>query len=220
MYTVCVVAPAGAVRPDLLAVLEQEELAYIQVPDATALAQLPVDQSPHAVLWDASSSVGDHLSEVADKCRAMHLPLLVALSPETLAQKDFSEVVDDFILCPPRLGELRARVHQALARQAGQTSGETVRVGDLVIDVERYEVHLAGRKVLLTFKEYQLLKLLAMNPGRVYSREALLSQIWGYDYFGGTRTVDVHIRRLRSKIEDADHSFIETVWTVGYRLRG
>ena len=75
-----------------------------------------------------------------------------------------------------------------------------------------------GRKVLLTYKEYQLLVLLASTPGRVYTRDNLLSQVWGYDYFGGTRTVDVHIRRLRSKIEDASHSFIETIWNVGYRF--
>ena len=71
----------------------------------------------------------------------------------------------------------------------------------------------------LRFKEYKLLRLLASNPGRVYTREALRSQIWGYEYFGGTRTVDVHIRRLRSKIEDADNSFIETIWNVGYRCQ-
>jgi DNA-binding response OmpR family regulator len=73
--------------------------------------------------------------------------------------------------------------------------------------------------VLLTFKEYQLLVLLATNPGKVYTREELLTTVWEYDYLGGTRTVDVHIRRLRSKIEDADHSFIETVRNVGYRFR-
>ncbi len=72
---------------------------------------------------------------------------------------------------------------------------------------------------MLTFKEYQLLTLLAANPGRVYTRETLLRNIWEYDYFGGTRTVDVHVRRLRSKIEDDDHSFIETVRNVGYRFR-
>ena len=71
----------------------------------------------------------------------------------------------------------------------------------------------------LTFKQYQLLCLLASNPGRVFTREALLNQIWEYDYYGGTRTVDVHIRRLRSKIYDVEHRFIETVWNVGYRFR-
>ena len=94
-----------------------------------------------------------------------------------------------------------------------------IRAGSLVINPSTYEVSLRGKRVNLRFKEYELLRLLATNPGRVYSREALLSSIWGYDYFGGTRTVDVHIRRLRSKIEDAEHPYIETIWNVGYRFR-
>ena len=89
----------------------------------------------------------------------------------------------------------------------------------LPIYQERYEVTVAGRRVALTYKEFQVLVLLASNPGRVYTREALLSQIWGYDYLGGTRTVDVHIRRLRSKVESPGRSFVETIWNVGYRFR-
>ena len=93
-----------------------------------------------------------------------------------------------------------------------------LRIGELAIDLERYEVTLSGRKVALTYKEFQLLALLASNPGRVYSREVLLSTLWGYDYLGGTRTVDVHIRRLRSKIEASDRVYLETIWNVGYRF--
>ena len=92
-------------------------------------------------------------------------------------------------------------------------------VGGLFIDTNRYDVFVGGRPVLLTFKEYELLKLLALHPGRVFTRNVLLERIWGYQYFGGTRTVDVHVRRLRSKIDDATHSFIDTVWNVGYRFR-
>ena len=88
-----------------------------------------------------------------------------------------------------------------------------------MIDQTRYEVTVSGHRVLLTFKEYELLRLLAQNPGRVFSREELLSRVWGYEYFGGTRTVDVHVRRLRSKVQDANHTFIETVWNVGYRFK-
>jgi DNA-binding response OmpR family regulator len=94
-----------------------------------------------------------------------------------------------------------------------------VRVGDMTINAANFEVSVGGRRVSLRFKEYELLLLMAANPGRVYSREALLNKVWGYDYLGGTRTVDVHIRRLRSKIEDAEHTFIETVWQVGYRFK-
>jgi len=79
-------------------------------------------------------------------------------------------------------------------------------------------VYVGNRKVALTYKEFQLLVSLAGNPGHVYTREDLLSRVWGYDYLGGTRTVDVHIRRLRSKIEDSEHVFVETIWNVGYKF--
>ena len=83
---------------------------------------------------------------------------------------------------------------------------------------QRYEVYLLDKKIDLTYKEYELLKFLASNPNRVYSRDSLLKSVWDYDYFGGTRTVDVHIRRLRSKIDNPTHNFIETQWNVGYKL--
>ncbi|MQG66883.1 MAG: winged helix-turn-helix transcriptional regulator, partial [SAR202 cluster bacterium] len=92
--------------------------------------------------------------------------------------------------------------------------------GDLTINPSNYEVLINNIRVNLRFKEYELLLLLASNPGRVYDRATLLNQIWGYDYFGGTRTVDVHIRRLRSKIENnSENPYIETIWNVGYRFR-
>ena len=93
-----------------------------------------------------------------------------------------------------------------------------IKKGDLVIDCSKYEVKIDDKQVDLTYKEYELLKFLATNPGRVYSRDALLNKIWGYDYYGGTRTVDVHIRRLRGKIEDNKHAFIDTVRNVGYKF--
>ena len=94
-----------------------------------------------------------------------------------------------------------------------------IKVEDLVIDTARYEVWVGSRQVTLTYKEYELLKLLASEPTRVFTRDALLDQVWGYNYFGGTRTVDVHVRRLRSKLEDSTHTFVETVRNVGYRIR-
>ena len=98
-------------------------------------------------------------------------------------------------------------------------SEDIIRCGDLVIDSAKCEVSLGGKSIILTFKEYQLLKFLANNKGKVFTRDVLLDKVWGWDYYGGDRTVDVHIRRLRSKIEDKDHSFIETVRGIGYRFR-
>jgi len=88
-----------------------------------------------------------------------------------------------------------------------------------LINRAKCEVTLAGRVLMLTFMEYELLKFLASNKGRVFTREVLLNKVWGYDYYGGDRTVDVHIRRLRSKIEDLTHTFIETVRNIGYKFR-
>jgi len=94
-----------------------------------------------------------------------------------------------------------------------------VKYGDLVMDLANYTVHISGRPVELTYKEYELLRFLATNRGRVFTRETLLSKVWGYDFYGGARTVDVHVRRLRAKIEDRHTPFIETVRNVGYRFR-
>ena len=122
-----------------------------------------------------------------------------------------------FLPCTPE--EVVLRLKLAMSRHAPVEGANTITHGELVVDCDRYEVTLRGRKLDLTYKEYELLKYLASNPGRVFSREALLRSVWEYDYFGGTRTVDVHIRRLRSKIDDVTHHFIETQWNVGYRFR-
>ncbi|MBI4310867.1 MAG: response regulator transcription factor [Chloroflexi bacterium] len=136
-----------------------------------------------------------------------------------MTRYDHSWGATDFFLLPPRAGEVTARIRQATRQGTAQNGEKVLEAGGLRIDLERYEVFNHGRRVQLTFKEYQLLCLLASSPGRVFSRETLLHQIWEYDYFGGTRTVDVHIRRLRSKVEDPGQTYIETVWNVGYRFR-
>ena len=219
MVTLCIVALSGEPSPQLREALERDGVRHLTVRGREELAGMGFGQSPDAVVLDASTPSLDQATQVAETCRGLRLPLLLALTAETLEVHDFASVGDDFILYPIRPGELIARVRRLLHSNSAQRGEEVVQAGDLTIDLQRYEVSVAGRKVLLTFKEYQLLKLLVSNPGRVYRREELLDQVWGYDYYGGTRSVDVHIRRLRSKIEDAHHSFIETVWNVGYRFK-
>lgn len=146
------------------------------------------------------------------------VPVLVILAEEGLQERDWLRAVNDFVVEPYRNSELAARIHRLLGPASGE-SQNVMSAGDLLIDGDKYQVYLANRPVPLTFKEFELLRFLASHPGKVFSRQALLNQVWGYDYFGGERTVDVHIRRLRSKIEDSQHSFIDTVRNVGYRFK-
>ena len=171
------------------------------------------------VLVDVESLTREQVDQVISYCQHSHLPVLGVAPANRLDGYVTNPSLDDFIVHPYNPQELVKRMDRVLARSREPESNEVVKTGDLVIDIGKYEISLGGRRVILTYKEYQLLVLLATNQGRVYTRDELLQQVWGYDYFGGTRTVDVHIRRLRSKIESANHSFIETIWNVGYRFR-
>lgn len=175
--------------------------------------------SPDAVLLDLASLETATAKRVVEFCRGRKVPVLAAIPGEAVEQYDPALNPDELLVCPASDDELILRVKQAVFRVNGPSGSQTLSVGDITIDLERYEVSAAGRRVTLTYKEFQLLALLASNPGRVYTREALLSQVWGYDYLGGTRTVDVHVRRLRSKVESPGRSFIETIWNVGYRFK-
>ena len=146
------------------------------------------------------------------------LPVFALVSEPTLPVLDSHHEVDDFITGPYDDMELVLRINRLLHKTRGSESGEQIKCNGLTIDLVTCEVTVDGNKVELTFKEYELLKLMAAGKGRVYTRQSLLDKIWGYDYFGGDRTVDVHVRRLRSKIEDATHTYIETVRNIGYRF--
>lgn len=174
---------------------------------------------PDAVLLDLASLDLSEARRAVSRCRERKLPVVAALSREDVSAYDPSLNPDELVICPVSDDEFSIRMQQAVFRVNGPSGSNTLSIGDLTIDLERYEVSVAGRRVTLTYKEFQLLALLASNPGRVYTREALLSQVWGYDYLGGTRTVDVHVRRLRSKVESPGRSFVETIWNVGYRFK-
>ena len=199
--------------------IDQAGLSYQVGHDLPTPADPASGPAADAVLIDQLSLGAVQTRLAIDQCRDLKLPAVVIVPQDRVYDYDASLNPDDFIICPFNPGELLARVQQAIFRLKGPSGQQILKVADLVIDLEKYDVSLAGRRISLTYKEFQLLVLLASNPGRVYSREVLLSQVWGYDYLGGTRTVDVHIRRLRSIIEDPDHSFVETIWNVGYRFK-
>ena len=143
------------------------------------------------------------------------IPLLLWLEESALAAVSSEWGMRDFLLSTASIAEIDVRIKLAL--QSQQNSSTTKLSTGLLIDEASYTAKINGRTLDLTFKEFELLRHLNDNPGRVFSREQLLSEVWGYDYFGGTRTVDVHVRRLRAKLGEHE-SLIGTVRNVGYRL--
>ncbi len=144
-------------------------------------------------------------------------PVIALVFEQEGPRLDMSLGFDDLILAPYRLGELAARLRLARSKVESAVDPDVIRMGPLSVSPATYEVFIRRLPVELTLKEYQLLLFLIQNPGRVFTRADLLDHVWGSDYFGGTRTVDVHIRRIRAKTESAG-DLIETVRGVGYRL--
>ena len=165
----------------------------------------------------SAASIIDIIKELG---RERPIPILALIPKDTLQKdKELPFMVNDFVIEPYETEEIALRVEKALKDTYAVESKDLIRIGNLVIDLARREVTLDGKPLSLTFTEYELLIFLAANSGRVFTREALLNKIWGYDYYGGDRTVDVHIRRLRAKIEWGEHPFIETVRGTGYRFK-
>jgi DNA-binding response OmpR family regulator len=152
------------------------------------------------------------MSRIVDE---IGLPIVIALSVDQLALLEPAGGISDFILSPVDPVELRLRL-QRLTRE--ESSDHVVVFKDLELNTLNYQATLASNPIDLTFMEYELLRFLVENPIRVWSREQLLSKVWGYEYYGGARTVDVHIRRLRSKLGEERASWITTVRSVGYRF--
>jgi two-component system, OmpR family, alkaline phosphatase synthesis response regulator PhoP len=158
-------------------------------------------------------------------CRALRKrdlplePLLLVVSPASLGDLELrDDLFDDFCLYPFQPLELEARLKHLFWRTGRGTRPELVEYGPLVLNLETYQAAIEGRPLDLTYMEYELLKFLASHPGRVFTRETLLSRVWGYEYYGGARTVDVHIRRLRAKLGEEHANLIQTVRSVGYRF--
>ena len=148
------------------------------------------------------------------------LPVILIISEGGLAAVSPDWGVDDILLEAAGPGEVEARFRLALGRlaDAEQADEPEIRHGELLIDEGSYTATVRGRVLELTYKEFELLKYLSQHPGRVFTRQQLLQEVWGYDYFGGTRTVDVHVRRLRAKLGPEHEALIGTVRNVGYRL--
>src|SRR5215468_5582623 len=211
-----VLEPSAEVLPALGLLLHS---VRVLPADASALVEAP---PADVVLVDARRD----LAHAKSICRLLHTtgldcPMLAIVTEGGLAAVSAEWNVDDVILSTAGPAEVEARLRLATGRRAMRTAADApdeIRSGDLSIDEATYSARLRGRVLDLTFKEFELLKFLAQHPGRVFTRAHLLQEVWGYDYFGGTRTVDVHVRRLRAKLGAEHESLIGTVRNVGYRF--
>lgn len=188
-------------------------------PEASALIDAP---DPEALLVDARHD----LIQARDLCRVVRStgvvgPLLAVVTEGGLAAVSAEWGIDDVLLDTAGPAEVEARLRLVAGRLAAagmQADEGEIRAGDLAINENTYSARLRGSPLDLTYKEFELLRYLAQHPGRVFTRDQLLLEVWGYDYFGGTRTVDVHIRRLRAKLGAEHEAMIGTVRGVGYRF--
>jgi DNA-binding response OmpR family regulator len=195
---------------DLLPDLKLEPLAVSSLDHVISI-------EPQVVLVDAAENPGQAWTVVgALRERDTLIPLLVVVERDELERYPWAEVADEFVYPGAPVAELRVRMGM-VRRRSGAGDGSVIRLGPLALDTDTYRVTASGRSLDLTFKEFELLRYLAMRPGRVFTRPTLLREVWGYDFYGGTRTVDVHVRRLRAKLGPAHEGLIETVRGVGYR---
>ena len=206
------VLPALGLLPHQVRVLPAEAAVLVDAPPADA------------VIVDGRRD----LAGARSLCRLLRTtglsaPLLLVLTEGGMAAVAADWGADDVMLDAAGPAEVEARLRLAAGRsrmaQADQEpESSEIRAGDVVVDEVTYSAKVRGRPLDLTYKEFELLKFLAQHPGRVFSRAQLLQEIWGYDYFGGTRTVDVHVRRLRAKLGTEHEALIGTVRNVGYKF--
>lgn len=181
-----------------------------------ALVRLP-DLSPEFVIADGTGDPERAFNVLSVlRTAGSAIPVLVVLLPDNVERFPWQDVADEFV--SPNAGEAEIRLRLEIIRARRGDAGQgVVRLGPVTINVETYQVVADRRPLDLTYKEFELIRFLAQNRGRVFSRARLLREVWGYDFYGGTRTVDVHVRRLRAKLGPEHEHLIETVRGVGYR---
>ncbi len=211
-------APVAA---DLAQALERAGHSYVGVTDeADAERKEPEDGWGGAIIMADRSPDDAYKVAVALRKRDYPLePLLMVLRHDQLGTLELNrDLFDDFVVSPVNERELEVRLKHQQWRLGRGSRPELVEYGDLVLNLETYQAAIAKRPLDLTYMEYELLKFLAQHPGKVFTREALLNRVWGYEYYGGARTVDVHVRRLRAKLGEEYANLIQTVRSVGYRF--
>ncbi len=179
------------------------------------------DRGADLIILDFTSSTSDPVSTVRtikNDRELKHIPVVALVDARDTVNLDFSIGLEDFLVRTDSFDELNTRIRFVMWRLSKVDSKDTIKAGSLVMNLASYSVSLRGASLDLTYKEFELLRFLLTHRGRVFSRDALLRHVWGEEYLGGTRTVDVHIRRLRAKIGPVFDELIQTVRNVGYKM--
>jgi len=205
--------------------LEKAGFEVLEAGDGETALKLAASEQPNLVVLDIMLPGKDGFEVCRELRRTTSVPIIML----TARDDDIDKILglelgaDDYLTKPFNPRELVARIRAILRRvdRANKIDTEVIAQGRIQLDLDRHQVTAGGKSVDLTPKEFELLELLMKNPGRVFSREMLLERLWGYDFFGDSKTIDVHIRRLREKVEEEPSSptHILTVWGVGYKFR-
>lgn len=209
--------------PELAQTLDLAGFMWKAVPNGAVAEASEREQG-----WSAAIVVADtDFDGAMALCRALRKrnqplePLMLLINGRQLSELELrDDLYDDFCLTPFQPAELTARLNHMMWRAGLGTNPDVIEHSGLVLNVETYQAAINGRPLDLTYMEYELLRFLAGHPGKVFNRETLLSRVWGYDYYGGARTVDVHIRRLRAKLGEEHAGLIKTIRSVGYSFGG
>ena len=207
--------------PELARTLDLAGYTWKAVSSISAASDAEPDGGWAGIIVDATDDLDGAWSflRTARKQHADPTPTLILIGGAQLAELEHrDDLFDDFCLAPFHPSELEARLRHLLSAEIEVQSADVVEYGELALNLETYQASIGGKPLDMTYMEYELLKFLAQNPGKVFTREILLSRVWGYEYYGGARTVDVHVRRLRAKLGEEHANLIQTVRSVGYRF--
>ena len=217
MASALVSSPGPRRTCDTVQALERARWRVTWVESGPGLDEAIGRRKPDVVVWVLSGdkSATRSLLESAVELKEIETPILVVCENEAVAALSKARWVDDFLVRPGRPGELDSRMERLLGQ--GASSLDVMTVGELSLDTKGFIATLAGSPMSLTYQEFRLLRFLMQHPNEVFTRDQLLARVWSYDYFGGPRTVDIHVRRLRAKLGESLGECIETVRCVGYR---
>ncbi|MDX2342922.1 MAG: response regulator transcription factor [Acidimicrobiia bacterium] len=211
------VYPAAPTQP-LIAALLAAGYQPVPIDELSSLDERAPEGGWAAAVVEVTSDLGRAVALSAKIMDEYGLPVLLLIDRTMTADIAGEAGFSDFVLSPVDRTELRVRLGRLHSNSPAVADKDIIRFRDLELNTATYQATIAGEPRDLTFMEYELLRFLVENPGRVWSRDQILSRVWGYDYFGGSRTVDVHVRRLRAKLGEERASWITTVRSVGYRF--